>query len=182
MRELSLNILDIAENSLKAKATLVEIDVSVENNTLTIAIKDNGCGMTEEFLAKVTDPYTTTRTTRKVGLGIPLIKMEAEMAGGSFDIQSQLGVGTTVTTTFAVDHIDRSPLGDVGETIMTLLTELGDTRIVYRYNANGQSFDFDTLELKQQLEGIPLDTPEILQFVKQLINENMNTINGGMLL
>lgn len=182
MRELSLNILDIAENSLKAKATLVEIDIIVENNTLTIVIKDNGCGMTEEFLAKVTDPYTTTRTTRKVGLGIPLIKMEAEMAGGSFDIQSQLGVGTTVTTTFAVDHIDRPPLGDVGETIMTLLTELGNTRIVYRYNANGQGFDFDTLELQQQLEGIPLDTPEILQFVKQLINENMNTINGGMLL
>ena len=103
-------------------------------------------------MAKVTDPYTTTRTTRKVGLGIPLIKMEAEMAGGSFDIQSQLGVGTTVTTTFAVDHIDRPPLGDVGETIMTLLTELGDTRIVYRYNANGQGFDFDTLELQQQLD------------------------------
>lgn len=182
MRELSLNILDIAENSLKAQATLVEIDLCVVENTLTIQIKDNGCGMSPEFLAKVTDPYTTTRTTRKVGLGIPLIKMEAELAGGSFDIQSQLGVGTIVTTTFAVDHIDRPPLGDVGETIMTLLTELGNTRIVYRYNANGQSFEFDTLELQQQLEGIPLDTPEILQFVKQLINENMNTINGGMLL
>ena len=160
----------------------MEIDVGVVENTLTIVIKDNGCGMTEEFLAKVTDPYTTTRTTRNVGLGIPLIKMEAEMAGGSFDIQSKLGVGTIVTTTFAIDHIDRPPLGDVGETIMTLLTELGNTRIVFSYNANNQSFCFDTLELQQQLEGIPLDTPEILQFVKQLINENMNTINGGMLL
>lgn len=182
MRELSLNILDITENSLKANADLVEIDVSVANNTITIAIKDNGCGMSPEFLAKVTDPYTTTRTTRSVGLGIPLIKMEAEMAGGSFDIQSELGVGTTVTTTFAVDHIDRPPLGDVGETIMTLLTELGNTRIVFSYNANGQGFCFDTQELQQQLEGIPLDTPEILIFVKQLINENMNTINGGMML
>ena len=179
MRELSLNILDITENSLKAKATLVEIDVTVVGNLLTIVIKDNGCGMSKEFLTKVTDPYTTTRTTRSVGLGIPLIKMEAE---GSFEIQSTVGVGTTVTTTFAVDHIDRPPLGDVGETIMTLLTELNDTRIVFTYYANGQSFCFDTLELQQQLEGIPLDTPEILQFVKQLINENMNTINGGMLL
>jgi anti-sigma regulatory factor (Ser/Thr protein kinase) len=182
VRELSLNILDIAENSLKAKATLVEIDVTVAGNLLTIVIKDNGCGMSKEFLAKVTDPYTTTRTTRSVGLGIPLIKMEAEMSGGSFEIQSTVDVGTTVTTTFAVDHIDRPPLGDVGETIMTLLTELNDTRIVFTYYANGQSFCFDTLELQQQLEGIPLDTPEILQFVKQLINENMNTINGGLLL
>lgn len=182
MRELSLNILDITENSLKANATLVNIDVIVFENTLTIAIKDNGCGMTPEFLAKVADPYTTTRTTRKVGLGIPLIKMEAEMAGGSFDITSQVGIGTTVTTTFAVDHIDRPPLGDVGETIMTLLTELNDTRIVFTYAANEQSFCFDTLELQQQLEGIALDTPEILLFVKQMINENIMTINGGILL
>lgn len=180
MRELSLNILDITENSLKAKATVVKIDVTVQKNLLTIAIADNGCGMTAEFLAKVTDPYTTTRTTRKVGLGIPLIKMEAEMSGGSFDIQSTVGVGTTVTTTFAVDHIDRPPLGDVGETIMTLLSELNSTRIVFSYSANGQSFDFDTLELQQQLDGIPLDTPEILQFVKQMINENISTINGGI--
>lgn len=182
MRELSLNILDITENSLKANATLVNIDVVVLKNTLTISIKDNGCGMTEEFLAKVTDPYTTTRTTRKVGLGIPLIKMEAEMAGGTFDITSQVGIGTTVTTTFAVDHIDRPPLGDVGETIMTLLTELGEKRIVFTYTANNQSFDFDTLELQQQLEGIDLDTPEVLLFVKQMINQNIMAINGGILL
>ena len=180
MRELSLNILDITENSLKAKATVVKIDVSVKDNLLTIAIVDNGCGMTPEFLSKVTDPYTTTRTTRKVGLGIPLIKMEAEMSGGSFDIQSTVNVGTTVTTTFAVDHIDRPPLGDVGETMMTLLSELNDARIVFSYSANGQSFDFDTLQLQQQLDGIPLDTPEILQFVKQMINENISTINGGI--
>ncbi len=182
MRELSLNILDIAENCLKANATLVQIDVTVEGNLLTIAIQDNGCGMSPDFLAKVTDPYTTTRTTRNVGLGIPLIKMEAEMSGGSFDIVSQVDVGTTVTTTFAVDHIDRPPLGDVGETIMTLLTQLEDTRIIFTYCANCQSFTFDTLELQQQLEGIPMDTPEILLFVKEMINQNITTINGGILL
>ena len=182
MRELSLNILDITENSLKANATLVNVDIVVFENTLSITIKDNGCGMTPEFLAKVTDPYTTTRTTRKVGLGIPLIKMEAEMAGGSFEIASQVGVGTTVTTTFLVDHIDRPPLGDVGETMMTLLTELGNTRIVFTYASNDQSFCFDTYEIQQQLDGVPLDTPEILLFVKQMINENINTINGGIML
>ena len=182
MKELSLNILDIAENSLRAQATLVQIDVTSQNNLLTIAIGDNGCGMDEQLLSTVTNPYTTTRTTRNVGLGIPLIKMEAEMAGGTFDIQSTLGVGTTVTATFAVDHIDRPPLGDIGETMMTLLAELGNTRIVFTYRANNQTFTFDTNDLQQQLDGIPLDTPEVLLFVKQLINENITTINGGILL
>ena len=182
MRELSLNILDIAENSLKAQATLVEIDLCVVENTLTIQIKDNGCGMSPEFLSKVTDPYTTTRTTRKVGLGIPLIKMESEMAGGNFDIQSQLGVGTIITTTFAVDHIDRPPLGDLGETIMTLLTQLDQTQIVFSYQVGKNIFKFDTNELQQQLDGSPIDTPEVLLFVKQMINENIETINGGILL
>ena len=182
MRELSLNILDIAENSLKANATFVQIDVCAEGNLLTIEIADNGCGMTKDFLAKVADPYTTTRTTRNVGLGIPLIKMEAEMCGGSFDITSQVDVGTTVTTTFAIDHIDRPPLGDVGESVMLLLSQLGNTRIVFTYKANNQIFTFDTNELQQQLDGLPIDTPEVLLFVKQMINENITTINGGITL
>ena len=182
MRELSLNILDIAENSLRAESTVVQIDVSVQANTLAITIKDNGCGMSAEFLAQVADPYTTTRTTRNVGLGIPLIKMEAEMSGGNFDIQSTVGVGTTLVATFAVDHIDRPPLGDLGETIMTLLTQLDQTQIVFSYQVGENIFKFDTNELQQQLDGIPIDTPEVLLFVKQMINENIETINGGILL
>ena len=182
MRELSLNILDIVENSLRANATLVQIDVSVQQNTLAITIKDNGDGMSAEFLAQVTDPYTTTRTTRNVGLGIPLIKMEAEMSGGNFEIESAVGVGTTVTTTFAVDHIDRPPLGDLGETMMTLLTNVDQTQIVFSYTVGQNNFKFDTNELQQQLDGLPIDTPEVLLFVKQMINENIETINGGILL
>lgn len=182
MRELSLNILDIAENSLRAKATLVNIDVEVSDEKVTITIKDNGCGMDKEFLARVTDPFTTTRTTRKVGLGLPLIKMEAEMAGGTFEISSATGEGTTVKTTFAKDHIDRPPLGDLGGTIAALLPDLGTTRLIFSYRAFEQTFTLDTEEILQQLDGIPLDEPEVLLFVKQLIEENITTINGGIVL
>ncbi len=180
MRELSLNILDIAENSLTAKATLVKIDVTAMENTLTIEIADNGCGMSAEFLQKVTDPYTTTRTTRKVGMGLPLIKMQAEMCGGNFEITSKPKVGTTVKTTFQIDHIDRPPLGNVGETMMTLLSELGQTQLVFCYTTAKGQFLLDTNQLKIQLEDVPLDTPEVLIFVKQLIQENITTLNGGI--
>lgn len=182
MRELSLNILDICENSLRAKATEVRVDVEVTDDIVAIVVADNGCGMTKEFLAKVTDPFTTTRTTRKVGLGLPFIKMEAEMAGGSFDIESNVGSGTTVTTTFQRAHIDRPPLGDLGETMAALMPDLGNTRLIFSYRANGQSFVLDTDEVKTQLEGVPIDTPEVMVFLKELTNDNITTINGGIVL
>ena len=106
MREISLNILDIAQNSVKAEASKVEIGILAENNLLTIYVSDNGKGMSKEFLASVTDPFTTTRTTRKVGMGIPLFKMAAESTGGSFSIESELGKGTTTTATFVIDRND----------------------------------------------------------------------------
>lgn len=182
MRELSLNILDVCENSLRAKADEVRVDVVVDQTTITIVIADNGCGMTKEFLQRVTDPFTTTRTTRKVGLGLPLIKMEAEMSGGRFEITSEPNKGTTVTTTFARDHIDRPPLGDMGETVAALLPDLGETRLIFSYRAFGQSFTLDTDEVKASLDGVPLDTPEVLVFLKELTNDNITTINGGIVL
>ena len=182
MRELSLNILDVCENSLRAKATEVHVDVEVDEQKISIVIADNGCGMTDEFLSRVTDPFTTTRTTRKVGLGLPLIKMEAEMSGGTFEIASELNKGTTVTTTFAREHIDRPPLGNIGETIAALLPDLGETRLIFSYRAFGQKFTLDTDEVKAQLEGVPLDTPEVLVFLKELTNDNITTINGGIVL
>ena len=114
MPEISLNILDVAENSTRAKASLVEItvDTDVAADTLTVVIKDDGCGMTEEQVAQVIDPFYTSRTTRKVGLGVPFFKYAAESTGGSFFIRSQVGVGTVVTAVFVLSHIDRMPLGD----------------------------------------------------------------------
>lgn len=179
MRELSLNILDIVENSVKAEAKIVYIDVIAKDNVLTISIKDDGKGMSEEFLSRVTDPYTTTRTTRKVGMGLPFLKMEAEMAGGTFDIRSKLGEGTTVTTTFAIDHIDRPPLGDLGETMSILVSNGDEVDYVLHFVFNETDFVFDTRELKEQLDGVPMDEPEVLLFIKNYIREN--TSHGGLL-
>ncbi len=179
MRELSLNILDIVENSVKAEAKIVYIDVIAKDNVLTISIKDDGKGMSEEFLSRVTDPYTTTRTTRKVGMGLPFLKMEAEMAGGTFDIRSKLGEGTVVTTTFAIDHIDRPPLGDLGETMSTLISNGDEVDYVLHFVFKDTDFVFDTRELKAQLDGVPMDEPEVLLFIKNYIREN--TPHGGLL-
>lgn len=182
MRELALNILDVAENSLRAKATKIQIDVDVADDTIRITVADNGRGMSEEFLSRVADPFTTTRTTRKVGLGLPLIKMEAEMSGGSFGITSEVGVGTTVKTTFGRNHIDRPPMGNLAETLVALLPDLGETRLIFSYRAFGKCFTLDTDEVKQQLDGVPIDAPDILVFLRDMTEENIATINGGIVL
>ena len=181
MRELALNILDITENSVKAKASLVTVLVQARNNTLTIRIEDDGCGMDAEFLARVTDPFTTTRTTRKVGMGIPLFKMAAEMTGGTFDIRSEKGKGTTVEATFVLDSIDRAPLGDLADTVVTLLGDDKGTEFVFDIRVDGEKFVFDTRELKKELDGVSVTEPEVLLFVRDMINENIKSIGGEKL-
>lgn len=123
MRELSLNVLDIAQNSISAGAKLIEIDIREDTakRLLTIRIADDGCGMTREKLKSVTDPFYTTRTTRKVGMGVPLFRMAAEMTGGSFEIDSEPGKGTVVTALFHTDHVDFVPLGDICSTVTMLI-------------------------------------------------------------
>lgn len=180
MREIALNILDIAENSVKAKASLIEITVTAADNILTVTITDNGKGMSKDFLEKVTDPFATTRTTRKVGMGIPLFKDAAEMTGGSFEIESEPGRGTRVTARFVIDSIDRAPLGDISDTAVTLLGP--DIDFVWVYTVNGRSFTFDTREIKAELGDIPIDSPEIISFLRNLLKENIDSINGGTVL
>ena len=187
MRELSLHLLDICENSVKAGASLVEIGVraSPEEDRLTLTVTDDGCGMSKEFLARVTDPFTTTRTTRKVGMGIPLFQMAAETAGGSFEIQSEVGRGTRVRAAFQLSHIDRAPLGNLPDTLCALLSDSTTNAgkqvdFLLDYAVGDRSFRFDTRELRAELgEGIPLDEPEILNFVRNLLEENIIEINGG---
>ena len=181
MRELSLHILDIVENSVKAGAALIKVDVVAENGMITVTIDDDGRGMSEEFLRTVTDPFTTTRTTRKVGMGLPLFKMAAETAGGKFDIQSTEGKGTRVTASFETDNIDRARLGDL---VSTIVSELGDDApdFVWTYRVDGREFVFDTRELRRQLDGVPMDSPEIVLFVRDLLTENFDIVNGGTIL
>ena len=134
MKELSLNVLDITENSVKAGATLTEISILENSDTLTMIVKDDGCGMSDETLKTVENPFYTTRTTRKVGLGIPLLKMAAEMTGGSVKIVSSTDAathGTTVTAVFYKNHLDFTPLGDVKETVVTLILGHPDTDFLF---------------------------------------------------
>ena len=179
MTELSLNVLDVAQNSVKAKASLIEIsvDISTAENKLVIIIKDNGCGMDEETVKRVIDPFYTTRTTRKVGLGVPFFKMSAEMTGGCFSISSEKGKGTEVTAEYVLDSIDRMPLGDMSSTIETLVIYNTDIDFIYRYGVDGESFELNTVQMKDILGGIPLDTPDVAEYIKEFLRENTETVN-----
>lgn len=181
MRELALNILDIVENSVKAQAKLVTVEISAEKNMLSIKITDDGCGMDKEMLNKVSDPYTTSRKTRNVGLGIPFFKQSAEMANGSFEIFSKYMEGTSVIATFEIDHIDRAPLGDLSQTIVTLLNEEIETEFLFKVEIDGEYFEFDTRELKAELNGISVSDPNVIVFVRDMINENLTQIGGEKL-
>lgn len=179
MTELSLNVLDIAQNSIKAKASLIEIsvDISTKENAMTIVIKDNGCGMSKETLEKVTDPFYTTRTTRKVGLGVPFFKMSAEMTGGSFDISSEIGKGTRIEAKYVLDSIDRMPLGDMPATVETLVVYNTDIDFIYNYNIDGEGFTLDTVQMKEILGGIPLDNPDVKEYIRDFLKENTLAVN-----
>lgn len=174
MRELSLNVLDIAQNSVSAGASLVEIEVveDSENHGLLIGIYDNGKGMTPEQLENVRDPFFTTRTTRKVGMGIPLFKFAAEMTGGSLEIESKVGVGTRVRAYFKTDHLDFTPIGDMTSTVISLVTMNLHMDFVYRRKLDSKEFTVDTRQLKEILGDVPLNEPSIALWITQYINEN----------
>ncbi|MDR3264353.1 MAG: ATP-binding protein [Clostridiales bacterium] len=183
MRELSLNILDIAENSISAGASLIDISLILRDKRLSVNIRDNGRGMSREFLKTVTDPFTTSRTTRKVGVGIPFFKMAAEMTGGSFDIESTVGEGTLTSAVFITDSVDFIPLGDIGETVGTLIMHAPLISFSLKIDVNGKIYEFDTMEIKDVLgEDVPIDNPEVIDFIKNTINENFYNINGGSIL
>ena len=181
MKELSLNILDITYNSIKAKASKIEISISENtvDNLIGITISDNGCGMDADFLSQVTDPFITTRTTRKVGLGIPLFKQSAEDTGGKFSIESEVGKGTTVRASFGLDHLDRAPIGDMSSTMMSLIQANDQVHFVYCHSTDKGTFVFDTDELHEQLGEIPLSEPSILNWIYEYIKENLDDIQGG---
>lgn len=181
MPEISLNILDVAENSTRAEAKLIRItvDADVPGDRLTVLIGDDGCGMTPEQVSRVTDPFYTSRTTRKVGLGVPFFKMAAESTGGSFAIRSAPGEGTEVTAVFGLSHIDRMPLGDISATIHTLILYHPDTDFVYTYRYNGNSFTLDTREFREILGDVPFDAPEVSSYIMEYLTENKEETDGG---
>lgn len=182
MKELSLNILDITENSVKAGALVTEILLDETKDTLTLVIKDDGCGMSADVVRSVIDPFYTTRTTRKVGLGIPLLKMAAEQTGGNLLIESRVkedgsvNHGTTVTALFYKNHIDFTPLGDIISTIKTLIQGHPDRDFLFEHKCGSESVRLDTREMREMLEGVPLDTFEVLSWVGEYLTEQYNTV------
>lgn len=178
MREISLHILDIAENSVNGKAKNVTITVMEDTlaDRLFIAIDDDGVGMSAEMVARVTDPFTTTRTTRKVGLGLPLLKAAAESCNGYLKVTSTLGVGTRVEVEFQRSHIDRMPLGDLPATIQHLLIGSPEIHWVVNYQVNDQAFVFDSAPIMEQLEGLSITEPEVLTFLSDYIESGVNAI------
>ena len=172
MQEISLNILDVAQNSISAKASLVSILIDTVEKMMTVIIEDNGCGMTDEQVRSVTDPFYTTRKTRSVGLGVPLFKMAAEMSGGEFEIKSEVGKGTTVKAVFDTSNVDCMPLGDINATISSLIQLNPDIDFRYRRSVDGREFELDTRQLREILSGVPLNTPEVTVFIADFLKEN----------
>ena len=181
MRELSLNILDIAQNSISAGASLTEIvvDENTKDKTLLIGIYDNGCGMTEEQVKSVIDPFFTTRTTRKVGMGIPLFKMSCEQTGGKFTIESEKGVGTKINALYKTDSIDFTPLGDIASTIVTIVSMNADKEFLYRRILDDREAIFSTVEIKKILDGVPLSESSVMNWIEEYLNEQYNELLKG---
>ena len=177
MQELSLNILDISQNSISAGASLVDISLSeTEDGWLTLTITDDGCGMTEETLRTVMDPFYTTRTTRKVGMGIPLLKLAAEQTGGNVTIESVSKTvsdahGTTIRATFDTKHIDMIPLGDVIATVQTILQGHPELDYVFIHKTPRFSVEMDTRAMREVLGDVSLSEPEILEWVGGYLSE-----------
>ncbi len=175
MRELSLHILDIVQNSIRAKATEISmfIDIHTVIDQMLIEIKDNGCGMSKEMSKRVLDPFTTTRTTRRVGLGLPLFKAAAERCDGELLLHSEEGKGTTVSISFGFRHIDRAPLGDIVATLITLIQGNPDIDFLYRHCYDEKVYELSTKEMRSELEGVPLNHPLVLDFIKKDIQEGL---------
>ncbi|NTW70793.1 MAG: sensor histidine kinase [Eubacteriaceae bacterium] len=180
MKEISLHIIDIFENSIKGGASLVKLTVKedVENNWLTLKITDNGKGIPKDMLGKVRDPFVTSRTTRTVGLGISLLEAAAERCGGKLQILSKVGLGTSVISTFQYDHIDRAPLGNMTDTIITIVMMLGESNnFIYKHRYNDKEFIFDTREIRETLGGnVPLNNLEVIGWMRGYISEGESEI------
>lgn len=183
MKELSLNILDIAKNSVKAKAENILIKLDETDETLTLTIKDDGCGMSEETVQNVMNPFYTTRTTRNVGMGIPLLKLAAEQTGGNIEITSVCesdspeNHGTTVTAVFFKNHLDFTPLGDVVSSITVLIQGSPDIDWQFVHNINGETVELNTKELREILGDVPLDNYEVIKWIEDFLKETYESVS-----
>ncbi|MDI6850517.1 MAG: ATP-binding protein [bacterium] len=178
LAELSMHIMDIVQNSLSAGASLVRVKIEQNDSldTLAIEIEDNGRGMTEEEVKRVQDPFFTTKSYKKVGLGIPLFKQIAEHCDGSFEIKSVPGKGTLIRARFRKSHIDLPPIGNLKDTILTLVVGKPDIDFVFEIYKDGESFILDTREIKKELQDVPVNHPEVIRFLEEYIDKNLKAM------
>lgn len=180
MKEISLHIIDILENSVRAKASQISlcVNISDKNDSLTFQVSDNGKGMSEEVLSQVLDPFYTTRTTRRVGLGIPMLIQNAEMCNGSVRLQSKINSGTTTKAEFQLSHLDRPPMGDLYDGLVNLLISFPDINWVIEYMSDTESFMFNINEALGEDRTEILQLPEMVLGIKELFIENIEIINN----
>jgi anti-sigma regulatory factor (Ser/Thr protein kinase) len=180
MLELSLHILDIAENAVRAEAKTVTITLieDPQMDRLTLEIRDDGKGMTADELKMVLDPFYTTKKVRRVGLGLPMLAQAAENADGWFEIESKPSEGTAVRVVFQLSHIDRQPLGDLQGTLETLIMGNPDIHFTYRHRREQKEYVLDTAEIKREIEDVPINHIEVLKFIRQDIAEGLKEINA----
>lgn len=173
MEELSLHILDIAENSVRAKADTIEIRITEdrESDLLSVEVIDNGTGMDEETVKKVLDPFYTTKTVRRYGLGIPLLSEAAKAANGNLSIRSKKGEGTKIKADFQYSHIDRQPLGDIGQTIITLVIGNPEIDLIYIHTKNDRTSTLETRKIRDRLEDTPLNSPRGIREIKKALHK-----------
>ncbi|HBZ24936.1 MAG TPA: ATP-binding protein [Rikenellaceae bacterium] len=178
MNDLSLHIIDIIQNSLSAGATLIKLTVNenIKEDLLTIEIEDNGKGMTPQQVMSLEDPFFTSRTTRRVGMGIPLFKQSALQSGGDLIVLSEPGVGTKVTATFKHSHIDRPPLGDLANSFILMVSANPERDFYFKYIYNGTEYHFDSVEVKEVLEGLPVNEPSVIRMLTGMVDENIKEI------
>ncbi len=183
MRELALHIMDLAENGLNAGATLIALSVDEDRlaNRLTITIRDNGRGIPEKLVNEALSPFFTTRTTRRVGLGLSLFREASRRCEGSFELKSEEGTGTEVSATFRLDHIDLAPLGDMGSTLSCLIMGNPGVDFLYRHRVDDRTFQLDTRQVKAELEGVDINEPQVVQYIGALINESVSELGAGRL-
>ncbi len=180
MHDLSLNILDIVENSINAKATRVKIliEENIAKDKLCIAIIDNGMGMDREIISKITDPFVTTRNCRRVGLGLPLLKTKAKLCHGDLTIDSRPGEGTTVKIIFQYGNIDRPPLGDITSTLMCIIAANPDLDIVYQHNVGEVLYQLDTREVKRIIGKCYFKRKDVLTLISQDIKRGLSHLGN----
>jgi hypothetical protein len=183
MNDLSLSILDLVENSIAARATSIDVTVNEDHklNRLIVTIIDNGCGMDEVTVKNALDPFYTTKTTRRVGLGLPFVKMAAEDAGGTLFLSSKPSQGTELIVSFTLDHVNTPPLGDLASTIYTICAHQAVQGFTYHHLVGDHRFDFDLQQVKTILQGVPVTDGSVMKFLLEYLNENIDLIRGGTL-